>query len=208
MIHNHWLSITHHDSEPLAQNSSWTSGCESWWVLLSQWMWVIVCNAVTAVVNHGVLCWGSGCESMWALLGQWVWVMVCNDEPVGVNYVCSTIHTMINSHWYSKTHLDSKSLPQQYTSWLTTTGSVVNYAVLCLSIMVSYIEPVTVNHGLLCYASGCESWWVMLCQRLWIMACYSEPVVVNHDVLLSITHHDSQPLVQHSTPWLTTTGSV
>jgi hypothetical protein len=81
---------------------------------------------------------------------------------------------------------------------------VVNYAVLCLWIIVSYIEPVTVNHGLLWYASGCESWWAMLCQgceswcvmlsmRWWIMLCYTDPcgcesimvcctdpVVVNH----------------------------
>ena len=39
-----------------------------------------------------------------------------------------------------------------------TVSVVVNDGVLCLCIMVSYIDPVTANHGLLCYASGCESW--------------------------------------------------
>jgi hypothetical protein len=32
--------------------------------------------------------------------------------------------------------------------------------------MVSYAEPVVMNHGVLCCASGCESWCVILSQRL------------------------------------------
>jgi hypothetical protein len=49
--------------------------------------------------------------------------------------------------------------------------------------MVCYSEPVVVNHGVLCWASGCESWCAMLNQWLCIMVCYAEPVVVNHGVL-------------------------
>ena len=45
--------------------------------------------------------------------------------------------------------------------------------------MVSYIEPTTVNHGLLCYASGCELWCAMLSQWMLIMMCYTETVAVN-----------------------------
>ena len=45
----------------------------------------------------------------------------------------------------------------------------MNYAVLCLRIMVSYAEPVAVNDGLLCYASGCELYCAILIR-----------VVVNH----------------------------
>jgi hypothetical protein len=71
---------------------------------------------------------------------------------------------------------------------------VVNYAVLCLWIMVSNTEPVAVNHDLFCSASrsewwwvllcqGCESWCVMLRQCLWIMVSYDEPVLVNDGVL-------------------------
>jgi hypothetical protein len=49
--------------------------------------------------------------------------------------------------------------------------------------MVSFTEPVVVNHGVYCWASNCESWWVLLCQLLWIMVCYAESVVVNYAVL-------------------------
>jgi hypothetical protein len=49
--------------------------------------------------------------------------------------------------------------------------------------MVCYDEPVVVNHGVLCCASDCESWCVMLSQWSCIMVCYSEPVIVNHVVL-------------------------
>jgi hypothetical protein len=46
---------------------------------------------------------------------------------------------------------------------------------------VSYAEPVVVNHGVLCGASGCESWSVILSQWLFIMVCIAEQVIVNHD---------------------------
>ena len=60
--------------------------------------------------------------------------------------------------------------------------------------MVCIAEQVIVNHGELYCASGCESWFAMLCQFLWvmvsyavpavsIMVCYAEPVVVNHALL-------------------------
>ena len=63
-----------------------------------------------------------------------------------------------------------------------------------MGIMVCYAEtvignhdvnavPVSVNHGEIWSASGCESWRVTLIQWLRIMLCYAEPVVVNHDVL-------------------------
>ena len=46
----------------------WASGFESWWVMLSQWLWIMVCYSEPVVVNHGVLCWASGCESWWAII--------------------------------------------------------------------------------------------------------------------------------------------
>jgi hypothetical protein len=49
--------------------------------------------------------------------------------------------------------------------------------------MVSYAEPVVVNHVVLCRDSGCESCCAMLSQLLLIMICYAEAVVVNHIVL-------------------------
>jgi hypothetical protein len=62
-----------------------------------------------------------------------------------------------------------------------------------LLIMVSYAEKVVLDHGdyaglegvkrsELCWASGYESWCVMLSQWLWIMVCDVEPVVVNQGV--------------------------
>ena len=49
--------------------------------------------------------------------------------------------------------------------------------------MACYAEPVVVNHGVLCEASGGESWCAMLSLWLCIMVCYAEPVIVNHGVL-------------------------
>jgi hypothetical protein len=51
--------------------------------------------------------------------------------------------------------------------------------------MVCYFEPVIVNHSLLCWISGCESWWVMMSQWLWIMVCIVEQGIVNHNELYS-----------------------
>jgi hypothetical protein len=42
---------------------------------------------------------------------------------------------------------------------------------------------VGVNHGVLYWASGCETLWVCWAQCIGIMLCYAEPVVVNQDVL-------------------------
>jgi hypothetical protein len=71
MTNNHWLSITHHDSQPMAPyKTPWfttterlwimlcyidSSGCESWCVMLRQWLWIRVCYSEPVVVNHAVL---------------------------------------------------------------------------------------------------------------------------------------------------------
>ena len=39
------------------------------------------------------------------------------------------------------------------------------------------------HHGVLGWASGCESGCVIPNQWLWIMVCYTDPVVVNHGML-------------------------
>jgi hypothetical protein len=88
---------------------------------------------------------------------------------------------------------------------------------------------VVVNHGVLCWTSGCESWCVMLSQWLWIMVtrCVLLSAITQtqsaqynttwfttarfniahmiHNHWLSIAHHDSQQLAQHYTPWFTIT---
>jgi hypothetical protein len=56
---------------------------------------------------------------------------------------------------------------------------------LCQSllIMAYYTEPVVVNHGVLCGASGCESLCAILNQWLLIMVYITEQVIVNHGEL-------------------------
>jgi len=39
--------------------------------------------------------------------------------------------------------------------------------------MVCNAEQVVVSHGELCWASGCESCYIILSQWLWIMVCYT-----------------------------------
>jgi hypothetical protein len=188
MIHNHWLSIT--------GVLFWASGRESSCVILSQWLWIMVSYAEPVVLNHGVLFWASGCESWYVILSQWLWIMVCYAKPSGYESWCIMLSKVVVNH--------------DMLCWAQ-----------CLWIMVYYAEPGVVNHGLSCWASGCESWWAMLSQWLWIMLWYAESVVVSHGATtgsalhtmiqnhwLSIAHNDSQPLTQHSTTWLATTGSA
>jgi hypothetical protein len=144
MISNHWISIPHHDSQPLAQISTswftvicWASGCKSWWAMLCQWFWIMLRYAEPVVVYHGVLCWASG-ESWCANLSQWLWIMVSYADPVVANHcvLCwatlaqhsspwftttsSAYHTMIHNHWLSIAHHDSQPLAQISTPWFTT----------------------------------------------------------------------------------------
>ena len=52
------------------------SGCESWCVMLTQWLLIMDCYAVPKVMNHGVLYGASDCESWCAMLCKWLRVMV------------------------------------------------------------------------------------------------------------------------------------
>jgi hypothetical protein len=135
-----------------------------------------LCYAEPMVVNHGVLFWSSGCEVCCVILSQWLWIMLCYAAPVVVKH-------------------GELCWANGCESW-------------CAMLVVG-------NHGVLCWGSGCESWCAKLNQWLWIMVCSAEPVVVNHGELC-ITRHDSHPLAQYSThnsqplaqnnsPWLTNT---
>jgi hypothetical protein len=87
-------SIAHNASQPLAQhNTPWFSGRESWRVMLSQWLRIMLCYYKPVVVNNGESCCASGFESC-AMLSQWLWNMVNHFLPVGVNHVvlwCTSI---------------------------------------------------------------------------------------------------------------------
>jgi hypothetical protein len=183
MIHNQWVSITHHDSQPLAQHSTpWFTTTRSFithhdsqplaqintpwftntgWAMMSQWLWIVLSYGEPVVMNNGVLYLDSGCDSWCAMLRQLLWIMVCYSEPVVVNHKMHnhwhSINTMIHNHWLSIAHYDSQPQAQNNTPWFTTTGKYHN--------------------------------------SLWLTTTRS-----------FITHHDSQPLAQHSTPWFTTAG--
>jgi hypothetical protein len=127
---------------------------ESWWAMLSQWLWIMVSYAESVVVNHGEVCWASG-----------LWIMVCYAVPVVVNHggLCSA--NSCESWW---------ALMSQ---WLII---MVCYAEADVRNHSVNAVPVGVNHGELCYASGCESRCAMLRQWLWIIVNYAQPVGVKH----------------------------
>jgi hypothetical protein len=135
--------------------------------------------AILVVGNHVVLCWGSGCESwcvkliqwLWIMVfyaEQWLWIMVSYDEPVVVH------HGVI--FWASD--CESRCVIQSPV--------VVNHVVLycpsgCES--VCYAEQLVVINCELCWASGCESCYVMLIQSLFIIDVSTELMVVHHGAL-------------------------
>jgi hypothetical protein len=151
MIHNHWLSITHHDSRPAF---CWTSGFEWWCVMLSKWLWLMVCNAEQVVVSHGELCWASGCESWCVMLSQWLWIMVCYNYTPSITITCSALHTITQNHWSSKMHHNSQPLSHIIHNQLL---GMTHHVILSqwLWVMVCNAKPVVVNYVVLCWVSGC-----------------------------------------------------
>jgi hypothetical protein len=178
MIHNRWLSIAHHDSQPLAKHNS---PCFATFGTAFQSM----------IHSHWLIFWASGCESWCDMLR----IVVVNRD------VLCWANTMIYYHWLSIRRHNSQPLVQHNNPWLTTTGSELHtMASGCESWWVLLSQWVWVS--VQCSVSGCESWCVMLSQWLWVMVSFAEPVGVSH----GITQHDSQPLAPHSTPWFITTG--
>ena len=47
-------------------------GCESWCVILSQWLLVMMCIAEPVAVNHDLFCCASGCVLWRVILSQWL----------------------------------------------------------------------------------------------------------------------------------------
>jgi hypothetical protein len=161
MIPNHCLSITHHDAQTLAHHNlpwftatgsavnyaepvvvnhgvlNWANGCESCCVMLSQWLWIMVCYAEPVAVNHGELWWASVWASWCVILRQWLGNMVYYAGPVamyhGVLCWASGCESwcVILSQWlwimvsYDEPVVvnDSQSLAQHNTPWFTTADS-------------------------------------------------------------------------------------
>jgi hypothetical protein len=156
----------------------WTYGCESWCVMRSKWLWVMVRFAEPVVVNHGVSCWASCCESCCVKLSQWLWIMMCYSEPMVVKHGLLCCAKCCES-WCLK--LSPLVVIHDALSWAKCLLIMIRYAEpsgcesWCaipnqwLCIMVCYAEQVVVNDVLLCWASGSGSWCIMLSQCLWIM---------------------------------------
>jgi hypothetical protein len=144
--------------------------------MLSQWVWIMVCNSEPVVVNHGLLCGASGCESWCVLLSQWLLIMMYIQHcTLWLTPTGSAKHTMTQNHWLSTTHHDLQSIAQDYTPWFTINCSGLHTMIqnhLLRITHVSFAGPVGVSHGVQWWASGCELWCVMLSQWLLIMDCY------------------------------------
>jgi hypothetical protein len=160
MIHNHWLRITQHDSQQLSQHNTPASGCESWCVILSHWLWIMVNYSGLVSVNRGELCWARGCESWCAMLSKWLWISITHhdSQPLAQNSTpwFTTTRSFITYH-------DSQPLAQHNTPWFTCELWWVMLSQR-LWIMVCYAEQVVVNHFGLCWASGS-------------LVSYDEPVI-------------------------------
>jgi hypothetical protein len=77
----------------------WTSGPESWCVMLSKWLWLMVCNAEQVVVHN--------CSVQYS---------THDSHPLGqyntpwFTTTGSALHTMTQDHWSSKMHNNSQPL--------------------------------------------------------------------------------------------------
>ena len=160
--------------------------------MLSQWLWIMVCQAEPVVVNHVVLFWASDCEPWCIILSQWLWIMLCHFEPVVLNHVelcwasgCESWYTMLSPVVVYRDVLCWAKLLWIMMCYAETSGCESCCAMLnqWVWITMCYSEPVVVNHGVLFWANGCESCCVILSLWFWIMLSYAEPVVVNHGVL-------------------------
>ena len=144
-------------SEPVVVNHGviyWTSGCESWFVMLSQWLWTMVWYTAPVVVKRGDLCWTSGCESWCVMLSKWI----VNQGVVCWATGCESWFVML-SQWFRS--MVSYAVPGGLIMVCNAEPVVVNHALLYwfvwLWIMVNNDKPVVLNHGVLYWGSGCES---------------------------------------------------
>jgi hypothetical protein len=54
-----------------------------------------------------------------------------------------------------------------------------------LWITVCYAGPLVVNRGVLCWASGCDSWCAMLCKWLWIICVMQIKINYNYTLFIN-----------------------
>jgi hypothetical protein len=91
---------------------------------------------------------------------------------------------MNHNHWLNIANHDLQPLIRHTTIWFTTTA---------LSIA---------HHGELCWASGCQSYCVMLGNRMWIMVSYDGPVFGNHVLLYWANGYESWCVILSQWLWI------
>jgi hypothetical protein len=158
MIHSHWLNITNDDSqacyewyESVVVNYGafcWTSGLESWCVMLSQWLWIMVCYTEPVVVNLHTM-----------THNHWLSITQHDSQPLAQHYTpsititCSALHTMSQDHWSSKMHHNSQPLTHIIHNQLlgmtyhNSNQLVMNDMRQWLWIMVHFAGPVVLSDG-------------------------------------------------------------
>jgi hypothetical protein len=130
--------------------SCWVSCCESWYVMLNQWLLIMVCNVEKVIVKYGELCcvsgyelcrallgnddelyWASGCESWCAIRSQWFLIIVGYAEPLVGNQGVILSQSLWNMVCYAVPVVESHDV-----TWVW--------------ILMCFAEP-----------SGCELWCVI-----------------------------------------------
>ena len=125
--------------------------------------------------------------TMWTLC-QWVWTMLCYTEPADGNHDVNAVPVGVNHGglcWAS----GCESRVLCWANCCETMWMILRY---WLWIIVSYAEPVVVNHCVLCRA-GCVG----------IMVCYAEPVIGNDDVnaVPVVVNHSVFVCASRCEPW-------
>ena len=112
----------------------------------------------------------------------------------------SAKHTIIHNHWLSITHHDSQPLVHHNSEWLTTTGSALH------TMIHNHWSTIT-RHNSQPLAHIIHNQWLDMTHH---NANKIRSVYHNMIPNCSVQYrtHDSQPLAQHSTPLVTTTGSA
>jgi hypothetical protein len=128
------------------------SSCESWCIMVSQWLWILVGYSEAVVVNHCLLC-----------EAPWLRIMMYYAEQSGCESLYAMLSPVVGNHGVLCQTSGSESWFVMLGQWL---WIMVYYTEPLLCIMVYHAELVSFNHGELWWTSGYESWCAMLSQWL------------------------------------------
>ena len=129
MIHNHWLSITHHDSQPLVQhNSEWLTTTGSALRTMTHNYWFSITHHDSQpLAQHYTPCFTiTGPPYHVIIHNHWLISFITNGSAR--HTITKTQSAQYNTTYFtpvrfSIAHMNSKPLAQHNTPWFTTTGS-------------------------------------------------------------------------------------